>query len=68
MSDTQTTDLDADLNLAKRIAKILGDHSAAAMALAEYERRKNVGETSIIFRDGNSWVVTSDPRWYAERQ
>ena len=69
MSDRpETTLIDADLNLARRVAKVLGEHSAAAKAIADYERRMVAGESPVLFRDGNSWIVAAGAQLYPERQ
>lgn len=46
---------------ARQVARILGPQSAAAMALADVERRRAGGEDACIYerhtRNGNSYVV-----------
>lgn len=42
---------------AQRVATILGEHSAAAHALAELARRRASGEDAFITEGGGSWWV-----------
>lgn len=43
--------------LARTSAHILGESSAAAMALNELERRRKAGEDVAIFMHKRSWIV-----------
>lgn len=52
----RTVSLVSDSSLA-RAAKILGPQSAAAMALADLERRRGAGENAECFLDGHTYVI-----------
>lgn len=43
--------------LARKVSSILGASSAAALALADYDRRLAGGEPVIIFSIGGRWIV-----------
>jgi len=59
--------MNSDEKLAKRVAKIFGDGSAAAKALRELDRRRNAGEDDLIIalvhnRHGTgTWIVGPRP-------
>jgi hypothetical protein len=46
---------------AERIAHILGESSAMAMAIGEMKRRQAAGENVMLFTSGNSVVVGPSP-------
>lgn len=48
--------------LARRVAWVTGDASAAAQAISDLDRRREAGENVIIFRGANCWFVGPDPR------
>lgn len=52
--DKETTD---DVALASRVARILGSSSAAASALADFERRVAAGEDASIWCLRGTWIV-----------
>jgi hypothetical protein len=58
--------MDDELNLARRIAEILGEASAVAKALADYDRRLAAGDMPVFFRVGHYWVVAGNRSVYAE--
>ena len=56
--------IDDELNLARRVAEMLGEASAAAKALADYDRRLAAGDMPVFFRCGHYWVVAGDRSVY----
>lgn len=53
-----------DEGIARRMAHILGDFSAPALAIAELERRRSAGEKVELLRTESSIVV--GPTWSDE--
>ena len=46
--------------IVRRIAGIMGQSSAAAQAIRDFERRRNAGEMVAFYRQGRAWVVGPD--------
>lgn len=42
---------------ARRVAHIMGESSAAALAVKELERRRSAGDSAYIIRGRTSWYV-----------
>lgn len=47
---------------AERLAKIMGESSAAAQALVELKRRRALGEKAVLLVAGSTILVGPDPR------
>ena len=50
-----------DEDHARRVAKIMGNGSAAAQALAELEQRRAAGESVALYRTGSAVLVVRTP-------
>jgi hypothetical protein len=55
-------------DIARRVAKIIGPYSAAAMALAELDARTERGENVSLYTSGNSFVVGPLPTEFSRRE
>jgi nitrogenase molybdenum-iron protein alpha/beta subunit len=53
---------EADDDFLRRVAEILGNSSAAAKAIAERERRRNLGEDAVIYWVRDKGVIYVGPR------
>lgn len=64
MPDNPVQEPTADeIDLARRIAYILGPSSAAADAVADYAKRAEAGERPICIQHGGSWFVMPISTW-----
>jgi hypothetical protein len=45
------------IEIARRVASIIGSGSAAAQAVEEYERREKGGEKPVCISSNGSWLV-----------
>ena len=61
MSRRNVTASIADEAVLARVANIIGDRSAASLALAEAHRRREAGENVVIFQAGETLVVGPAP-------
>jgi len=62
MTDAEAEDFyKAQEDAARRIAHIVGATSAAGAALRDLARRRNAGESVVIFHTGRRWLVGPRP-------
>lgn len=53
---------------AARIARVLGDHSAMAMAIADRDQRRTNGENAVILMNGPRLLVGPNPSAHGQSE